>query len=202
MDQFLQLPNQLLQLKDPLAVLTYAIIDNQKTLFPFNKQVEFPLSYISYNKMEDTYGISKKTAIKAVGLLKEAGLINYKQLPTGRDKQLYNEYSFPLISKVHTKMGTIAGFRSLYKEVDSKVLKLELSSKEKGILLMLYILSVETGEIIMSEAEIAEALGISNRTLNKYFILFLSKGLLFKGRYHYSLIDHSKDTTSKLTITL
>lgn len=41
----------------------------------------------------------------------------------------------------------------------------------------------------MSEEEIAQALGITKRTLAKYIKLFTDKKLLFKGRYHYALKD-------------
>lgn len=66
MDQFIQLPTILLNLKDPISVLTYAIIDNQKTLTPFDEVVDTPVSYIAYDTMTKKYDIRKATAIEAV----------------------------------------------------------------------------------------------------------------------------------------
>ena len=53
----------------------------------------------------------------------------------------------------------------------------------------------------MSKEEIAKALGITKRPLDKYKKMFTDKKLLFKGRYHYALKDIYKPKT-KLTIIL
>lgn len=202
MDQFIQLPTILLNLKDPISVLTYAIIDNQKTLTPFDEVVDKPVSYIAYDTMTKKYDLRKASAIEAVKKLAEAKYLDYTQMPTGRDKQVFNKYSFPLITPVYKNNRVVENkIKIPFKNVDSSVLSLDLSSKEKGYLLMLHLLSIDTSEIIMSEEEIAQALGITKRTLAKYIKLFTDKKLLFKGRYHYALKDIYKPKT-KLTIIL
>lgn len=202
MNQFLQIPLKLLTTKDPIQILTYAIIDNQKTTNPFDEVVNLPVSYIAFETMHNKYNIRKATAIDAVHELKDNGFLDYKQLPTERTNELYNQYSFPAFKPIYSKDGRVIGsaIKEPYKEIDSAVLTTDLSSKEKGVLLMLHLLSIDTSEIVYEEKEIAEKLGITKRTLDKYIKLFLKKNLLFKGKHLYALKDIY--STKPLTIIL
>ena len=189
MNQFLQIPLKLLKINDPVAVLTYGIIDNQKTLNPFGNDVKEPVSCIAFETMHKKYDIRKASAIDAVKTLKDNKFIDYKQIPTDRDKEVFNQYSFPVFGKD----GKI---KQLYKEVPSSVLSLDLTSKEKGVLIMFYLLSTDTTEIILTDKEMAEMLGMSKRTLQKYIDFFINKGLLFKGKHHYALKDVYNNNTN------
>ncbi len=202
MNQFLQLPVQLLKTKDPLQIFTYAIIDNQKTLFPFDKQVDTPVSCISFNKMVAKYGISKPAAIDSVKKLKEGEFINYEQLPTGREDEVYNQYSFPYYKPIiykddKTARVVDAKIKALYKEIPAELLKLDLKPKEIGTYFMFWLISLDNLEIIQSEKELANNLGVTVKTIKKYIQLFTEKGLLRKTRYAYSL-----KTTKETTIIL
>jgi predicted transcriptional regulator len=167
-----------------LAILTYAIIDNQKTTNPFGQITKLPVSCIAYDTMAEKYNIRKATAIKAVGTLRDNKLLDYEQLPTGRNKEVFNVYKFP----VYEPTAKIKkGITEPYKEVDTNILNLNLTAKERGILLMFHLLSQDTSEIVENETDMAKKLGMTVRTLKKYIELFTNKGLLFKNRLYYTL---------------
>lgn len=190
MIQFLQLPVELLKTKDPLQVFTYAIIDNQKTLYSFGEQVDLPVSCISYKKMVENYGISKQSVFDSVKQLKEGEFIDYKQLPTGRKDEVFNQYSFPYYKPVYYENRIVdAKIKASYKEIPAELLKLNLKPKEIGTYMMLWLISIDTFEITMSEKEIADNLGITTKTLKKYIKLFTDMKLLFKGRHYYAVKD-------------
>lgn len=190
-EQFVQIPRTLIKSKNPLSVLTYAIIDNHKTTFPFGTCVDKPVAFISYNKMVEKYGVNKSSTIKCVDSLKEQGYIDYTQEDSGRynasmnKNEVFNKYSFPLITPIYKNNKIIDNkIKIPYVEIPSSVLVSELSSKEKGVLIMLYLLTIDTYDIILTEEEMAAELGMTVRTLKKYIKLFISKNYLYKNRYY------------------
>ena len=206
MEQFIQLPIKLLAIegtKKFISALVYAIIDNQKTLTPFEDVVEEPVSFISYNKMVSNYNVRKATAIESVELLKTKGILDYTQEDTGRynehleKNEVFNKYTFPLIKIVKNE----PKFTCPFKKVSNSVLKVDLTSKEKGVFLMLHLLTTDTDEIIYNDTEIAKILGIKKKeTLVKYINIFINKGLLFKNKVGYTF--KAPKQTDSLTITL
>lgn len=207
--QFLQLPIKLLDIEESnkfMCILTYAIIDNQKT---YDKT-----SCISFDKMIVKYGIDKKTTRKAVQTLRDYSLLDWEQVDTGRTngngkKEVFNRYTFPLI-KARTKDIVINGknygkkelestMRVPFKMLSTDILTIDLTTKEKGVLLALHLLSDENDNILLNKKEIAEKLGITPKTLKKHLDLLIERELLFVKKDYFTF---NKPTITKENLTI
>lgn len=184
--QFLQLPTKLLSITESnkfMCFLTYAIIDNQKTIDK--------TSCISFDKMIVKYGIDKKTSRKAVQTLKEYNLIDYKKVDTGRtnkytnEKEYFNKYTFPLIKGGEMKYS--------FTMVETSIINLDISTKERGVLLGLYLLSTDTKELPYTVKELASKLGITDKTMKKHLDTFININLIHKTKIGWKLGNQLKD---------
>ena len=113
-------------------------------------------SRISYEKIVDKLGITKKDAIKAVKEMVELKIISYKQIPSEHNSFKFNEYYFDKELDQHFEM------------VGRDLLEQNLKAKQIGLLIYLKLDSLFGWYRFRDYTELGKKLGCTRQTASKY----------------------------------